>query len=103
MIDEDAEAARLLHVEPVPEDAEPPAWSGVYFDAWHALRDDRFYGAMGGLGRIYYTAISRYAADHGITGESFGTFVRLLSVMDDEYLIIMAERRADEEAKRKRD
>lgn len=67
------------------------------------LRDDRHYGSMGGMGRIYYTALSRYAADHGIQGEGFGTFVTLVSAMDEEYLAVSGERAKEEAEKAKRE
>jgi hypothetical protein len=59
--------------------------------AWNTLRDERFFGSMGGMGRIYYTAISRYALDHGITDEHFVTFVY---VIDDEFIAWSAEEAA---------
>lgn len=78
--------------EPHENDNAWPEWSGYVRNAWHALRDDRFYGSMGGIGSIYYTAISRYAEDHGIPLHPFATFI---SAMDDEYLVYFAEKNAE--------
>lgn len=71
------------------EHAEWPVWSGYLRNAWNDLRDDRFYGAMGGMGRIYYTAVSRYARDNGIDLEPFVTFIY---AMDDVFLKVAAEK-----------
>lgn len=84
MIGEESDAPELNDEKP-----EWPDWSGYLRTAWQALRDDRFYGAMGGMGRIYYTAISRYAADHGIAIEPFYTF---LDAMDSAYVTWAAEK-----------
>lgn len=65
---------------------------------------DRFIGAMGGEGPIYYQAISRYAADKGLTGEDFDLFEIFINSMDGEYLAIrreQSEKREAEEASRK--
>jgi hypothetical protein len=62
----------------------------VYREAWFNLRDDRFYGAMGGMGRIYYTAMSRYAADHGLPIYPFITFVLAI---DAEYVAWSSEKK----------
>lgn len=86
-----------------PADAEWPAWAGYLYAAWLTLRDDRFYGAMGGLGRIYYTAISAYAADHGIAGSGFHDFVTFITAMDDEYVAYSNELAKAESEKNKRD
>lgn len=61
----------------------------MHREAWIALRDDRFYGAMGGMGRIYYRALSRYARDHGIPLYPFITFVWAI---DDEYVAVQLEK-----------
>jgi hypothetical protein len=71
------------------ETPEWPVWAGYLRTAWRSLKDDRFYGAMGGLGGIYYTARSQYASDNGIALQPFLTF---LGAMDEEYMIWDAER-----------
>lgn len=86
-----------------PADAEWPVWAGHLYAAWQLLRDDRFYGAMGGLGRIYYSAISAYAADHHICGSDLHDFVTFLAAMDDEYVAIMTEKQKADAEKAKRD
>jgi hypothetical protein len=75
--------------EPQETTAEWPIWSGYLRAAWHCLREDRFYGSMGGVGRIYYTAISRYAEDNGIEIEPFNTFIQAI---DGEYVVWAAKK-----------
>lgn len=60
-----------------------PVWSGYLQRAWHVLSSDRHYGAMGGMARIYYSSISRYARDNSMQLEPFTTFIQ---AMDDEYV-----------------
>lgn len=64
-----------------------------YWVGWHILRDDRHFGAMGGCSTIFYSAISRYAEDHGIDGTEFDIFLTLLRAMDAEYLLWMSEQK----------
>lgn len=73
----------------VPSDADflPEDWHQIYFDAFDALRYDRYYGAFGGEMPIYYSAISQYAADHGITGNSFATFRYFMGQLEAEYAL----------------
>lgn len=71
--------------------------------AWQALRNDRWRGAMGGISGIHYTAVSRYAQDHGITGDAFAAFHVLLTALDDEYQAFEAERQQAEQDKREQD
>lgn len=54
---------------------------------------------MGGTGRIYYSSISRYASDLGMTGQAFQTFVTLIRAMDDEYLAFVEERQKEQAEK----
>ena len=75
--------------EPQSEPVEWPEWSGYLRSAWHTLREDRFYGSMGGVGRIYYEAVSRYAEDHLIEIEPFVTFI---FAMDEEYVVWAAKK-----------
>jgi len=74
-----------------PDDAAWPSWSGSLQVAWDALRDDRHYGAMGGLGRIHFAAIDHYAARFGIDGAAFGEFAALIRALDDEYIALTLE------------
>ncbi|MQW24290.1 hypothetical protein [Sinorhizobium meliloti] len=85
-MDENPEEAEFIGVPEVPDDAEVEPWHGLYFRAWEALRFDRFYGALGGETSISYGAISRYASDHGITGDDFASFVHFLQALDAEWL-----------------
>jgi hypothetical protein len=59
------------------------------------LRDDRFFGAMGGAGRIYYTALSRYAEDHGIP---LYPFLHYMRAIDGEFVTWAAEQAANKTA-----
>ncbi|TGQ94006.1 hypothetical protein EN847_34345, partial [Mesorhizobium sp. M1C.F.Ca.ET.204.01.1.1] len=59
-----------IELDERPDEAEPQPWQEFYFEAWDALRYDRLY-VMGGEMPIPYTAMSRYAHDHDITGEDF--------------------------------
>ena len=77
-----------------PEDAQWPLWAGYIHAAWNELRDDRFCGAMGGMGRIYFTAIENYAERYDIAGSAFDDFLMFVRVLDDEYM-----RHADEKQK----
>lgn len=73
-------------VEERPDDAEEQEWFGLYWRAWEAIGFDRQYGQMGGESPISYLAISQYARDHGILGEDFSNFHRLIAAMDAEWL-----------------
>lgn len=68
--------------------AEWPSWSGYLQHAWRVLRDDRSFGAMGGMGGIYYESLSRYAHDNAIPLEPFVTFMQ---AMDSVYMKYAAE------------
>lgn len=68
-----------------------PAGALLFWEAWHVLRNDRHVGAMGGVGPIFYTAMSTYAADHGIRGASFEALRIVVRAMDDVYLAWAAE------------
>lgn len=84
----------LDYVQPVLEEEiefEPRPWHDLYFAAFDALRCDRFYGAMGGEGPIYYTALSRYASDNRITGTDLWLFNIFMNAVDGEWLAIRAE------------
>jgi hypothetical protein len=98
----DAAAALGLSAEALvrPPEAEWPAWSGSARRAWETLRNDRHFGAMGGMGGIFYTALSRYAEDHGIAGDAFMTLHTFVTALDAEYLAFEAERAAADAKKR---
>jgi hypothetical protein len=55
---------------------------------------------MGGIGGIYYQAVSQYARDHGITGENFRVFRAFLGALDAEFLQFEAERQEADRKKR---
>jgi hypothetical protein len=79
-----------------PPEAKWPDWSGPYRDAFEALTDDRFFGAMGGIGRIYYTAIDCYAVRLGLSDYEFDRFRVLVRALDDEYVAWVREKQAEE-------
>lgn len=76
-------------------------WSGHIYTAWSELRDDRHFGAMGGMGRIHFTAIDRYAERFGIAGEAFDDLLLFIRAIDDEYLLIASEKQKAEADKSK--
>jgi len=80
----------------LPEDDSPPEeiMPGLetYWTAWHILRDDRHFGAMGGCSGIYYSAMSQYARDHEIRGAEFQIFLILVRAMDAEYMVWISEK-----------
>ncbi|WP_312222565.1 phage tail assembly chaperone [Rhizobium rhizoryzae] len=87
----------------MPEEAEPQGWDGYLWRAWNALKFDRNYPGMGGETPISYTAYARYADDHGIRGEEFEFFLKMMQAIDDEWLSWRAEqRRREEEASKNR-
>jgi hypothetical protein len=92
LAEEESDASHYANIERS-EDTEWPAWSRTHREAWAALRDERFYGAMGGMGRIYYTSLSQYARDHGIPLYPFATFVMAI---DDEFVAIQNEKAAQD-------
>jgi hypothetical protein len=104
-MEEDEEARAILSSKREqfqrPGDAEWPAWSGYIRDAWSELRDDRHVGAMGGMGRIYFSAIDKYADRFQITGTDFDAFVIFLRAIDDEYMRHVAEKQEAELKKKK--
>jgi hypothetical protein len=74
------------------EEYEAQSWHEFYFGAWESLRYDRFYGAFGGETPISYSAVGRYARDHGLAGEQVSVFRALLSAIDEEWLGHVAEK-----------
>ncbi|MCW2195033.1 hypothetical protein AB7M45_007806 [Bradyrhizobium elkanii] len=73
-----------------------PFWAGTYWRAWHALRFDRQYGAMGGQSPITFLSIDTYARRYDIRGVEFETFLAFVSAMDEEFLEHV-QREADRE------
>lgn len=98
----DAAAAFGTRVEDIQrsEDEEWPPWSDYIRNAWGELRDDRHIGAMGGMGRIYFSAIHQYAVRSEISGSDFDDFLMFLRALDDEFMRHVAEKqKADKKAK----
>lgn len=83
-------------------DYEPRSWHQMYFKAFDALQYDRFIGAMGGEGPIYWQALDRYANRLGITGQEFSWFELFMNAVDGEYLKMQREK-SDAEEKRKKE
>jgi hypothetical protein len=86
LAEEEPDAAYLAGVAKRPQDAYVPEWCETYWRAWHALRFDRQYGAMGGESPISFASFDAYARRYEITGIQFDTFLVLVGAMDDEYL-----------------
>lgn len=84
-----------------PEEAEWPIWSGYIREAWDDLRDDRHVGDMGGMGRIYFTAIDRYAQRADLTGNDFDFFKACIRALDEEFIRYVNERQKAEAEKRR--
>ncbi|QNQ62239.1 hypothetical protein IB024_00290 [Brucella sp. 6810] len=80
-----------IEVPQPPDEAQSEPWHELYWRAWSCVRYDRYYGALGGESPISYMAISRFAADNGIAGADFTFFHRLLSALDDEWLMFVAQ------------
>lgn len=76
----------LQPVEDPENDFEPQIWHWTYFRAFDALQHDRFFGAMGGEGPIFYMALSQYARDHGISGAALQWFHIFMNALDAEFL-----------------
>ena len=56
---------------------------------------------MGGLGRIYFSAIERYAERFNITGSDFDSFLLFVRAIDDEFIKYTCERQKEEAEKNK--
>lgn len=82
---------------------EPRSWHEIYFRAFDALQFDRFIGAMGGEGPIYYQALSQYARDHSITGDNRRLFDVFMNACDGEYLKMQREAAETAEQRKKED
>ena len=80
---------------------ELPEWTNIYWKAWHDLQNDRFIGAMGGQGPIFYQAISQWARDHGMDGEEIDILKKIVMMMDEVYLEIQSKRSKEEADKGK--
>jgi hypothetical protein len=62
-----------------------------YMDAFWDLSGDRQLGAMGGAGRIPFTALDRWAERHGVEGRQFDLLRAVIRRLDDIYLERLAE------------
>jgi hypothetical protein len=58
---------------------------------------------MGGVGRIYFTAIDRYAERFGLTDDQFERFRIFIRAMDEEYVLYVREKQEEEIEKNKTD
>ncbi len=86
MADEDPEAEAYAEQNERPPEATVPFWAGTVWRAWHGLRFDRQYGAMGGESPISFLALDAYARRYEIRGVEFENFMAFVSAMDEEYL-----------------
>lgn len=83
------------------DEFEPKSWHDLYFRAFDALQFDRFYGAFGGEGPIFYTALSRYAEDLGLSGMDRHLFMVFMNAVDGEWLKHQADEAKKREERRK--
>jgi hypothetical protein len=74
-----------------------------YWQAWQSLKDDRPIDGFGGVGRIYYQALSQYARDTGFNGEELPLFMTMLRSLDSEYIAWVIEERPKADANTKKD
>ena len=93
---ENPEAAAFLPRSEEPKTFQQAPFHGLYWRAWSCLRFDRPYGAFGGEGRIYFSAIRDYAQAYGIAGEAFETLRFVIEQLDDEWLAHVARKSAEE-------
>ena len=103
--EEEADAAAMLAAaedDLAGEDDTLPEGTQFVWRAWQALREDRYYGAYGGLTTIWFASVEAYARRYGIVNPSnFDTFHALLRSIDEEYVSITLERQRDEAKKNK--
>ena len=95
MAAQDPEFAAFLASKPSDERVVAPeieAHVAHIWQAWTDLKSDRHADGFGNIGPIFYDTISAYARDHGICGEEFLIFKRLIKAMDDEYLAFERKR-----------
>lgn len=89
MAEEEQDAAFLDEtIEPPDESA--MEWSGMYFRAFNAIRDDRQYAECT-AGRISFVAIEAWARRYQIPDEDFDIFHALIREMDEEYIVWFGE------------
>lgn len=86
LAEEEPDAAYLAVTAVRPDDAVVPEWADTHWQAWHALRFDRQYGAFGGETPIAFESLDAYARRYELTGVEFEIFLTLVGEMDDEYL-----------------
>ncbi len=92
-----------MQPEGADDEFEPALWHELYFRAFDALQYDRFYGAFGGEGPIYYSALSQYARDHGISGDDLRRFHVFMNAVDGEWLKLQKEKADDSDRQKKQD
>lgn len=66
----------------------------MYYEAFTELSTCRQIGM--GTGPIPWTAIDRYGARHGFTGEGFEYLVRMVRALDDTFLAYSRKRDKEE-------
>jgi hypothetical protein len=102
-MDEEDDAAQILKGREIgrPPEAELKPGLEMYWIAWNTLRGDRFFGAMGGVGRIYFTAIAAYADAVKLPPDELESFTRLIFDMDDVYVEFVTKKQKEETEKNK--
>lgn len=79
----------------MPEDAELSDVARGYWVAWHDLKHDRQFGAMGGASQIPWTAIVAYADRQGFHDPD--RLARMLWAMDEVYLAWLNEKQKNKD------
>jgi hypothetical protein len=69
------------------------------WDAFWRLSTDRQIGAMGGVGRIPWSSIDRFAERRGMGEQEAEEFTRLIEVMDLAYTAHANEKQPDVKVK----
>lgn len=104
LVDDDPDAAAFFATAETEEAPESIfEYLQCYWQAWQALKDDRPVDGFGGVGRIYYQALSQYARDMGFVGEELPMFMTMLRALDGEYIAWVAEERRKADANTKKE
>jgi hypothetical protein len=96
LAEEEADATAFADQIEADADVELTEWALPYWAAWHSLATERPFGAMGGAGRIPWSAIDRYADKSGFETDHLS---RMLWAMDVVFLEWLAEKQKTESTK----
>jgi len=96
LAEEEPDAAAAASLAEPPEDAFVPLGAETWWKAWCELREERWYGALGGCGRLKWTAIDQFARRYDIHGSDFESMCEVLRTLDGVFM-----KWAEEQAKRR--